>query len=207
MTIQAIKRAIKWLISPPLVERGAGPGVYLTFDDGPHPEHTPRILDTLKSRNAKATFFMIGSEMERYPNLVADVLAQGHTIGLHSYRHAHPRSLSVVEAVQDIRRSMDLARRFGFELRYYRPPYGELLVVQVLLCAWKGIGVVLWSKESRDSFITRQDDLLARFRDLRVVDGDILLLHDDSAVTADALPSLLEMLGVDGTRFMALGEG
>lgn len=206
MTIPSIKRAIKWLISPPLVERGTGQGVYLTFDDGPHPEHTPRILDTLKSRNAKATFFMIGSEMERYPSLVADVLAQGHTIGLHSYRHAHPRSLSVVEAVQDIRRSMDLARRFGFELRYYRPPYGELLLVQVLLCAWQGIGVVLWSKEGRDSFMTRPDELVDRFRDLRVLDGDILLLHDDSAVTADALPKVLELLGADGARFVALGE-
>lgn len=205
MIFKAIKKAIKWLISPPLVERAAPRGVYLTFDDGPHPKHTSRILDALKACDAKATFFMVGSEMERYPEIVASVLAQGHTIGLHSCRHCHPKQLSVADAIRDIQYSIELARRFGFELRYYRPPYGELSLFQILLCAWKGIRVVLWSKESQDSFFVRTDDLIARLNGLRVESGDILLFHDDTEVTVDVLPSYIERLRRDGVRFVALG--
>lgn len=205
MISQAFKKIIKRIISPPLVERAARRGVYLTFDDGPHPKYTPRILDALMSCNARATFFMIGSEMERYPDIVASVLAQGHTVGLHSCRHRHLRQLSVVEVVRDFRCSIALARRFGFELRYYRPPYGELSILYILMCAWKGIGIVLWSKDSRDSFITGTEDLLDRLDTLGVEEGDILLFHDDTEVTADALPTYIGQLSSYGIQCVALG--
>jgi peptidoglycan-N-acetylglucosamine deacetylase len=204
VTLGLLKSVVRRMLNPLILTRGSANGIHLTFDDGPHPDHTRPILEALQRQNAKATFFMIGSEMERYPDLVGEVLARGHTIGFHSYAHRHPKDLSVDQSVADLRQSRDVAKRFGLRFRYYRPPYGELSFAQILWCAWNGVRVVLWSRESRDSFVIQPEELVMWIDGLRTRDGDILLFHDDTSVTAVALPVVLERLSARGVQFLAL---
>lgn len=199
-----LKGVVKRMLSPWILSCGSASGIHLTFDDGPHPEYTRPILDALQRHNAKATFFMVGLEMERYPDLVGEVLARGHAIGFHSYAHRHPKELSMDQSVADLRRSRDVAKRFGLRFRYYRPPYGELSFAEILWCAWNGVRIVLWSRESRDSFVARPEDLVMWIDGLTTRDGDILLFHDDTSVTAAALPAVLERLSARGVQLLAL---
>jgi peptidoglycan-N-acetylglucosamine deacetylase len=206
MIAGAIKRIGKLLLLPVVRERGPGVGAYLTFDDGPHVDHTRPILAALDQAGVKATFFMIGEEMERYPELVTEVKSRGHAIGLHSYAHRHPGQLRMSELMADLRRAADVASRFGIPFHFYRPPYGELSIFQILWCAWHRVRIVLWSQESRDSFAGSADEVIVAVEAMRVKDGDILLFHDDTPVTVAALPAVLQRLIGAGVRFAVLGE-
>src|SRR5207248_7954216 len=82
--------------------------VCLTFDDGPHPDYTPRLLDILKEHGARATFFVIGANVERHPELVRRMIADGHAIGNHTYTHGEPEKTSAWQLLQDTERNTDL---------------------------------------------------------------------------------------------------
>ena len=180
-----IKALLRKLLSPVLRYRGDAPGLYLSFDDGPHPVVTPQVLDALERGGVKATFFMIGQEMERHPALVAEVRERGHAIALHGRMRA-------------------VAARFGVRLRSYRPAYGELSVLRIAWCLLNRVKIVMWSFETRDSFVQQASELEARVTPQALTDGDILLFHDDTPVTAQALPRLLDNARAAGLRFGVL---
>lgn len=200
------KRLAKFLLSPWIRSRGPRGCVYLTFDDGPDATHTRAVLDALRRYHVKATFFMVGEEMERRPDIVAEVRAQGHVIGFHSYSHRHLSDHSGTEALDDLRQTAAVAQRFGLEFKLYRPPYGELSWRRVLWCAWHGVRIVMWSLDSRDSFVATAGELTQQLAPGRVRDGDIVLLHDDTAVTVTALPGVIEGLQHEGLRFGVLAK-
>jgi len=199
-----IKALLRKLLSPVLRYRGAAPGLYLSFDDGPHPVVTPQVLQALDDGGVKATFFMIGQEMERHPKLVDEVRARGHAIALHGFTHRHCTDMSWREQLDDLRRMRDVARRFGVRLRSYRPAYGELSMLRILWCLLNGVTIVMWSFESRDSFVQQPAELVARVTPQALSGGDILLFHDDTPVTAQALPRLLNNAHAAGLRFGVL---
>jgi peptidoglycan-N-acetylglucosamine deacetylase len=199
-----IRKLARFLLSPVLCYRGASDSLYLTFDDGPHPEVTPRILDTLGRCKVKATFFMIGQEMERHPSVVEQVRACGHSVALHGYAHRHGNDMSWREQLLDLRRMRAVAQRFGVPLRSYRPAYGELSLLRLAWCAWHGVRIVMWSFESRDSFVKSEAELAARVTPQALTAGDIVLFHDDTPVTAQALDGLLERALGAGMRFGTL---
>ncbi len=196
-----IRRLLRWLLSPLLCYRGATECMYLTFDDGPHAEVTPRVLDVLDQRRVKATFFMIGQEMERHPELVAQVRDRGHAVAMHGFAHRHCADMSWREQLDDLRRMRAVAQRFAVPLRSYRPAYGELSLLRIVWCALHRVRIVMWSFESRDSFVANSSELEARVLPQALAPGDIMLFHDDTPSTAQALPRLLERLQSAGLRF------
>lgn len=193
------------VLSPAIMTRGPRGAVYLTFDDGPHPERTPKILEILARHHAKATFFMIGAEMEKYPALVAEVAAQGHAIGYHSHDHKHLSELSPREILGEIARMNRALTGQGAQPDLFRPPFGTLSLPGVVLYFLKGKKIVMWSLESRDSFATDAQAVIAKVQEAGVKDGEILLFHDDTAVTVEALPGVLQWLTAAGHRCAALG--
>jgi len=199
-----IKALLRKLLSPVLRYRGDAPGLYLSFDDGPHPVVTPQVLDALERGGVKATFFMIGQEMERHPALVAEVRERGHAIALHGFTHRHCSDMSWREQLDDLRRMRAVAARFGVRLRSYRPAYGELSVLRIAWCLLNRVKIVMWSFETRDSFVQQASELEARVTPQALTDGDILLFHDDTPVTAQALPRLLDNARAAGLRFGVL---
>lgn len=192
------------LLRPILVERGPRGAVYLTFDDGPHPEYTPKILLALARHNAKATFFMVGAEMERYPDVVAAVAAQGHAIGYHSYAHQRLTKTSLRDMLADLRHMDVVMSGVGKRPTLYRPPYGTLSLIAMLLHFIRRKKIVMWSLDSRDAFAANSAVVIDKIKGTTIRDGEILLFHDDSTVTAEALPAILDHLSASGHRCAAL---
>ena len=156
-----------------------GPGIALTFDDGPHAEGTPATLELLRAANARATFFLVGEQVERYPSLAAEIAAAGHEIALHGYRHRlllrrTPRALA-----DDLDRALDaIVSSTGREPRAYRPPYGVFSAAGLALAKRRGWLPLLWSKWGRDWERRATPEGIARRVTSGLANGDVVLLHD-----------------------------
>lgn len=181
-------------------------GVALTFDDGPHPEYTPQVLDVLARYGARATFFLVGEHVERYPELVRRIAAEGHTIGNHTYSHARCRTLDLPALTLEMQRTdAALAVALGGPLPDpppFRPPFGELRAAQALHLAMKGRSVVFWNQDVRDYRGASPAEIAALGPALGA--GDIVLLHDRFPGTVEALPQLLESLQQSGIAALPL---
>jgi peptidoglycan/xylan/chitin deacetylase (PgdA/CDA1 family) len=187
------------MLGVPLRIRGA-PGVALTFDDGPHPQGTPAVLEVLSRENASATFFLVGEQVKRYPSLVAELIAAGHEPAVHGYRHRSQMRLPPSTFVTDLDRAIAvIADACGRMPACYRPPYGVFTLAGLRAVRRAGLRPLLWSKWGRDW----RGDSSAREIALRATSGigagDVVLLHDadwySSARshwrTATALPAIL----------------
>jgi peptidoglycan/xylan/chitin deacetylase (PgdA/CDA1 family) len=175
-------------------------GVALTFDDGPHPQGTPAVLDALAAFGATATFFLVGEQVVRWPRIAAQIAAAGHEIGLHGYRHQLLLRRTVRALADDLERAAEvIAAATGHAPRCYRPPYGVFSSGALKLVRQRGWAPLLWSRWGRDwgpretSYdITRR---VTRF----LAPGDVVLLHDADHYSAPdswrrtvgALPSIL----------------
>jgi len=186
-----LKTIVYGLLSKFIIRRGYESSVYITFDDGPHPENTPKIIDALEKYNVKATFFMTGCEMKKHPEIVKMVADKGHTIGYHSYTHTSYKKLSIIKIINELALGRSMAKKIGFKLRLFRPPYGDLRVISSLYLIMKGWRIVMWSLDSRDSFDLK-DRVLENIDPGEVVGGDIILFHDDYEMTIEILPVILE---------------
>jgi peptidoglycan/xylan/chitin deacetylase (PgdA/CDA1 family) len=127
--------------------------VALTFDDGPSPRWTPQVLDILKKNNVKATFFMVGKNARAYPSLVRRVVAEGHTVGNHSYSHPNMTKLSntlQAASMDNTNKYISAAISGGYKPCFFRPPYGAYNSATVTLARRRGMSVATWSKDTRD---------------------------------------------------------
>jgi peptidoglycan/xylan/chitin deacetylase (PgdA/CDA1 family) len=176
-------------------------GVALTFDDGPHPEGTPAVLDVLAAAGATATFFLVGEQVERNPRLAAEILAAGHEIGLHCHRHRSLLRLTPAQLRSDLRRALAaIGDATGVSPRFYRPPYGIFNASAFGAARTIGCEPVLWTRNGRDWQATATARSIAARVTRRLSAGDVLLLHDADDYgspgswrrTADALPLVLE---------------
>lgn len=181
--------------------------VALTFDDGPHPQGTPRVLAELERAGAAATFFLVGEQVERDPALAAEIVAAGHEVGVHCRRHRNLMRLTPRQVRDDVARAADaIAEATGREPRLYRPPLGILTAPAVAAARRHGWRIVLWTRDGKD-WRRRATAASIAARLLRGVEGgDVLLLHDAdwySAAdswrrTAAALGPLLAALDARG---------
>ena len=177
--------------------------VALTFDDGPNPDYTGVLLDGLKERGIKANFFVLGSEVERYPQLVKRASEEGHLIGVHAYRHVNLCQLSDAQAVEQIDRTNGaIYRATGQYASYIRPPYGcwkEDLDYEVQMVE------VLWDIDPRDWATTSSDLVVQRVLN-EVEENSIILLHDASKSSVQAAFTIIDTLQKQGYTFVTVEE-
>jgi peptidoglycan/xylan/chitin deacetylase (PgdA/CDA1 family) len=184
---------------------GKGGGVFLTFDDGPHPEHTPRLLDVLRDQGARATFFVIGKNAERYPDLVRRMAGEGHVVGHHTFFHNDPARTSPRQLSAEVGRTRDLLGEIlGQRSNLFRPPHGQLSPAQLLTLWRAGQTVVLWNADTRDFACGSAAEFRAYFRERPLRGGDVVLMHDDRPHAAAGLPEVMAEARARGLRFAAI---
>ncbi len=184
------------------VVRGPATGnqVCLTFDDGPHPEFTPRILDTLRAHGVKATFFAIGERAAQHRDIIKRIILEGHTIGSHTQNHVDMSKLAFGAARKECRESHDILAESGAKVTYFRPPWGKMSPLTLPIVAASKMAVALWSMDSMDYQQVPAPQVVERIRTLQPGPGDILLFHDDRAHTAGALEAILDYLDERGLK-------
>ncbi len=190
------------LLFPRLAGIGRPDHVALTFDDGPDPRSTPRFLEQLASRGVRATFFLVGEQVVRHPQLAREIAAAGHELAVHGLRHRLLLRYPPGRVYADLARSYDLVgEAAGRPPRWFRPPYGVLSTGAVAACRRLGMRSVLWTAWGRDWTATATGRSVSALiaRDLH--GGGTVLLHDTASDTAapgswrstlDALPRLLD---------------
>lgn len=154
-------------------------GVAITFDDGPHPEGTPAVLEILAGADIKATFFLVGEQVERRPALAARIAEQGHLIALHGYRH-RPQPVMPTKAVHhDLARGADAIRAAtGVEPAWHRPPYGLYSPAGLAAIRSSNLKPLLWSRWGKDWRRLTTPERIATRASANVRAGDVILLHD-----------------------------
>ncbi len=174
--------------------------VAITFDDGPDPVVTPRVLDRLDELRIRATFFPLGSRAAHEPELVAEIARRGHVVGTHGYEHRHHLFRGPAWIRRDLARACETMHVAGFPPTWYRPAYGQATAATLLAARAMGLQTVLWSAWGRE-WVTRDPrDVAARIvRHLRP--GAIVLLHDSDLFGPPGMwRTGLEALGVVGAE-------
>ncbi len=185
-----------------------GPYIAMTFDDGPHPQNTPRLLDMLRERNIKATFFVIGTSAQAYPSIIRRTLAEGHEIASHTRTHAKLSGLSDASVHREITGGNEAIFNAsgGYRPQVFRPPYGAITARQKDFIMHEfGLPSVLWSVDPLDwkrpgvSVVAQR--LISGARP-----GGILLAHDLHAPTIQAVPEVLDTLRGRGFQFVTVSQ-
>ncbi len=154
-------------------------GVALTFDDGPHPEGTPAVLDLLARAGYRGTFFLIGEQVERRPELAREIASHGHLVAVHGYRHRLQMRLSADQLRCDLERGLEtIEGATGTRPQHHRPPYGVYSPAGLALTVGSGLKPLLWSRWGKDwrRFTTPRRIASRATRNLG--SGDVILLHD-----------------------------
>ena len=181
------------------------PALYLSFDDGPHPEHTPRLLDLLAEHDARASFFLVGTEAEKFPTIVRRMATEGHLVGNHSYSHPSFPKITLAEQLAEIDRTDRILEALDGQARHaFRPPSGALPLPMVMHFAKARRRIVYWSYDSMDYQRRPTSEFVANVRSAPPESGDIVLMHDDDANVVDSLKSLLPEWRAAGFAFHAL---
>lgn len=200
-------KILRWLPRAWLTTSGpaAGRSLYLSFDDGPHPDFTPPLLDLLEEHGVKASFFLIGQQIERHPELAKRIAEAGHTLGNHSYSHPHFERLTLEEQFEQIQHTERLLSSVdGRRKHMFRPPRGVLPLPMVIRCLRERRRICIWSYDTHDYSRKPVDEVLPLIQRNSVRSGDILLMHDDGGLALDLLRVLLPEWKRQGFEFRAL---
>jgi peptidoglycan/xylan/chitin deacetylase (PgdA/CDA1 family) len=190
-------------------------GVAITFDDGPHPEGTPAVLEALAAAGATATFYLVGEQVQRWPGLAARIAAEGHEIALHGQIHRLLLRRPVRTLRPDLARALDvIGEASGRVPASYRPPYGVFSAGALALVRELGLAPLLWSRWGRDWGPRETPELIARRASRNLGAGDVVLLHDADhysapgswSRTAAALPSVLASVATRGLTCVSVSH-
>ena len=183
------------------------PVVAMTFDDGPHPTLTPRLLDILGQRGIRATFYVIGSRARRHPGLIRRIVAEGHEIGNHSWSHPYLNRRSTDAMFNEIDRTNQVVYDYtGLAPVTFRPPYGAFTQSQRrMLHEQRHMPTILWSVDPQDWRRPGSSVVTSRIL-LRSHPGAIILSHDIHAATIAAMPSTMDGLLSRGYEFATMSQ-
>lgn len=183
--------------------------IYLTFDDGPVPEFTPWVLETLKKFNAKATFFCVGENIEKYPHIYRQIIEDNHSIGNHTFNHLQGWKTSTTKYIKNIIKAesylKDAEKYQGIKL--FRPPHGRIKPVQARILRKKGYKIIMWDVLSGDfdQNLSKEECLQHTLKHINK--GSIVVFHDSikSFKNLDyVLPRVLEHFMQQGYTFKSL---
>lgn len=184
-----------------------GPYIAMTFDDGPHGTQTPRLLDMLKQRGLKATFFVCGQCVAEFPDIAKRIVAEGHEIASHSWSHPNLIPMSESGVRDQLERTHAVVKQStGVDMKTFRPPYGNFTARQR---AWAhatyGYKTILWDVDTLD-WQHRNPAKTEAIALAQTRPGSIVLQHDIHKATVDAMPSTLDGLVAKGFKFVTVSE-
>lgn len=192
--------------SPEEVERPVRGYVALTFDDGPSGALTEQLLDGLRQRNARATFFLCGYRIEQFPELMSRYLAEGHELGVHSTVHTDLTKLDAAQLHQDMGgTTTQIQQAVGVRPVLMRPPGGAYDEAVLREAREEGLSVVLWSVDPRD-WATHDASAVLKTMARKTGNGDIILMHDLSNSSVTAALKLVDQLQQEGYCFVTVSE-
>ena len=179
--------------------------VALTFDDGPAPTTTPKLLDILASEGVPATFFVLGTQVQKYPEIVERAANQGHEIGSHTWEHARLTLLPSKAVTKDLDKTNRMIKKaIGTAPMLLRPPYGSTNKTVAKVAKQTGLAVILWDVDSRDWEHRNPKKTVKEAKAAR--DGSIILLHDIHDATVAAMPDVITVLRKQGFTFVTVSE-
>lgn len=193
--------------------RDGASGIALTFDDGPHPEGTPAVLDLLSAAGAKATFFLVGEQARAFPELAERIAAEGHEIAVHGDQHRVMLRLAPAMIAADLDRAREtIGELTGQRPRVHRPPLGIYSYPGLKIVREQGLEPMLWSRWGRDWSAKSTAESISEMVTTDLSPGDVLLLHDadwysDAGCwrnTVAALPTILQRVNASGLQFQTL---
>jgi polysaccharide deacetylase family sporulation protein PdaB len=180
--------------------------IALTFDDGPHPTYTPKILAILKQYKVPATFFLVGSQAEKYPDLVRAEAAAGHNIANHTYHHVSLPKIPQEYVSDEIKAcGMVLKAITGKSPHLFRPPGGEYNKQVAEASEALGYTMILWTDDPGDYASPGKDIILSRTLN-KATPGGVILIHDGIQQTIDILPQMIETLQKQGYEFVTIDQ-
>jgi len=185
--------------------------IALTFDDGPEDVYTPQILNILRDKNVKATFFVMGQQVRAYPDLMKQIHSEGHAIGNHTWNHPDIRTLTDSQLIQTVQSTSDeIEKVTGVKTNLFRPPYGAINDNQINTLNGLGYRSISWTIDSYDWSGANANVILSRVN-VRAVPGGIVLLHNfkdqrklDGMI--EALPIMIDNLRAQGYEFVTIPE-
>lgn len=184
---------LAWVITGPLTEgimdflllrvvyhgSRTGRSITLTFDDGPDPEYTPKLLELLRKYQVTAIFFVVGQKAKQHPDLIRAMVRDGHLVGSHTYSHVNAWFVTPWQIAREIKRTNRILEGItGMPIRYFRPPWGRLTLFELAVAQSLGMATVIWSLAAKDWRIKQSEDELFERLSRRISNGDIVLLHD-----------------------------
>lgn len=179
--------------------------VAITFDDGPY-LLTEKYISVLQEYNIQATFFLIGVQIEKYPDEAKKIVESGYEVGIHSYSHRQLTTMDISSIEDDFQKSLSAVKSIAnSEIRFFRPPYGSFNDTVIEIAKKHGLTTALWCVDPRDWQV---DDwnLIARHVIEKAENGAIILLHEGREATLKALPSIIEGLWARGFDIVSLSE-
>lgn len=185
----------------------AGPYIAITFDDGPHPTLTPKLLDMLKERNIKATFYVLGQNVQQYPDIMKRMVAEGHEVGNHSWNHPALTKLGAAGVKSQMDRTTEaIIKACGQRPATMRPPYGATNAsLNKRLTEEFNMPVILWTVDPLD-WKYRNADRVSNQIIENTRSGAIVLAHDIHPSTIAAMPKTLDALTAKGFKFVTVSE-
>ena len=199
--VSTSEQPVHFEITATVRPHGPGPVVYLTFDDGPHPVHTAEVLDVLRRHGARATFFVVGFMVQRFPEVFGRILLEGHTVANHTWNHENLAKLSAAAIDRTIERTQEVLGAHATAC--LRPPYGAMDDLARQRATEHGLDVIMWSASVSDWLDTSAEQI-ADYIVAGASDGGIILLHDgggDRSRTVRGLELALEQMSDQRIRF------
>jgi peptidoglycan/xylan/chitin deacetylase (PgdA/CDA1 family) len=169
--------------------------IAITFDDGPHPEFTPKVLDLLKENNVKGTFFCIGKHIESHPELFKRIISEGHTVGNHTFNHENNFGfIKTKHVITELEATNEIIKKVsGLKINLFRPPFGVTNPRIKRGINTIGLQSIGWSIRSFDT-TSKSKNTIVKSVEKNIKKGDVILLHDTSEKSVEILEQLLLFL-------------
>lgn len=199
LTNKIVKNFLSFILPKDMIiwhgNRKVGNSIAITFDDGPNPIYTEKIIDILQIYDIKATFFLLGCEVERNPDIVRRLINYGHSIGNHTYSHKYKPKTIKSELEIEIQKTQKIIKEtINIIPTIFRPPHGYININEIKYCRKNNLSTILWSVDSMDYKKASVELILNNVNPHTIKSGDIILFHDDNEYSIEALPIIIENL-------------